>query len=193
MESKKGPHQYQNIFYKRISDGNEPMQVDEIKRRIIESEKKEVLLQLFLQEGGLVKNKMEEIKKCLAANELLSAISICDLLHTSASEHFLYDQSYLYSHKVYDGISRIIEVSEKLFDLRETFEDLLNSKSKNFNMKSGQKTYTAPEEYIKDTINDFLDMGLLHFNNIEIALNVKFIKPATYDELLKLYKDEIKK
>lgn len=56
------PHQYNHIFYKRLSDGNEPMDVNETKSSFINSEKNKWDLEMLQSEGGMMLDTLQTMK-----------------------------------------------------------------------------------------------------------------------------------
>lgn len=184
IKSKKAPHQFEHKFYKRISNGNTEMDVEEIREMILESQKNKRLLRLFRQEGGVLRDDLINIKKKVEENILWEAIFGTKNLKVVSIRHFLYEQSFLYSLEIQDRILRIIEVAEKLMDYTDHLELVMSQETKDFTGEFLGKNYKNNHEYVKDILLTYVKQGLTHFEKLELLLNEKFILPVSTEVLL---------
>jgi len=181
--SKDKPHQYKNIFYKRLSDGNEPMNVTEVKQIILESQKNKKLLALLLQECGLFQERLKEAKKKLGENEISAALISSRNQHFDSINYFMYNQSYLYSTDITQTLMRIVEVIHKISDCNNQYAEIEK-------LPSTRRSY--PEKRLGVLMNSFVDDGLMHLSNLEQYLDLTLIPPYVKEEVSKKL-DEMEK
>ena len=171
LRSIMGPHQYEYKFYKRLPDGNESMNADEIKDLVINLQKNSSLFNLMVNELGAVKANYERAKNLLSKNRLQPAITQCELTSTDSIQHFLYHQSYLYPVKLQNLIQDVIAIAQKLsYDVGRVYEDgegvvdENNSEFKEFLRKNNAKSL---EELIKNIVQDMVEILLNDLDQFE--------------------------
>lgn len=90
------PHQFENIFYKRVANGNAPMDVEEIEDEFIESQKSARMLRMLEQEEILLMDVLNSMKTCLEEDDIVETLNFVKHLDYSALTHFLYNYSVFY-------------------------------------------------------------------------------------------------
>lgn len=169
------PHQYNRIFYKRLSDGNEPMDVTEIKQLILESQKNKSFLLLLRQECGFIRDEFEKAKDHLKKNELHLAVVELRNIQFGSIKHFMFNQSFLYSNETTQTLMRILESIAKLSSFPEMHEKLLKFPSKKSESFKKQMYFG-----LDILIND----GLEHFLELEKHLDIQFITPIIKEDYI---------
>lgn len=122
-------HQFNDIFYKRLPDGNKPMEVDAIVNKIISTRQHHLLFNLLLVEGGLIRNNLNFAKAELDKNNIDEALIPFEFLKNDSFHHFLYNQAYLSTPEVQQCIYTIVDMTEKLtFGVARIFEQMKEKK-----------------------------------------------------------------
>jgi len=170
------PHQYDHIFYKRLVDGNEPMDVTEVKQIILESQKNEILLTLLLQECGLIQDRLNSIQRDLDDNDLYLAINSCKNIPFDTVQHFMFNQSFLYSDDTTQTLMRLIEVIDKLSSFLEQYEII---------QKLPPEKILIREKQLNVLTKYFVNEGLKHLTELENHLHVSLIPIHKQEELRK--------
>ena len=126
-----GPHQFKEIFYKRVANGNAPMDVNEIKNAIIEAQKSSRMLYLLEQEEDLLMDILNSMILLIDDNEFTSALNYIKHLNYQSFTHFLYNYSSFYNTKIQDLSYKIVyelhrlETNEKVARSRITRNEVL--------------------------------------------------------------------
>lgn len=170
------PHQYNNIFYKRLVDGNQPMNVTEIKQMILESQKNENLLTLLLQECGFIQSQLNAVQEHLDKNDIYLAIHSCKNIHFDTVQHFMFNQSYLYSNDTTQTLMRLIEIIEKISNFWEQYEIV---------EKLPVERKLIREKQFSVMIKHFVNDGQKYLSELEKHLHVSLIPISRREELIK--------
>jgi len=178
LKSDSAPHQYEKLCYKRISDGNEPMSIEEIKNMVLESARDRSALILLEEFGGTI---LDSLKTCLLYAEHHDLDNIKYWLNTidiNPFEHFMYNQAYLHKPELTRIFVQLIYRFKKYNILQN---ELIPAQNDNKHIvdwwaKSFQK-----------------DIDTLH--KIETFLSITYIEPinATYPITLKKFSEKSKK
>jgi len=120
-KSKSDLHQYEKLFYKRVSDGNDPMDVEEVKQHILESHKNQTAITLLSKFGGFLLDDLESAKISAENNGLDSAYFWLNHLVFDEFEYFMFNQAYLYEKNM------LISFSDIIFRLRRLSKQLPHS------------------------------------------------------------------
>lgn len=171
------PHQFEFKFYKRLANGNEPMDVEEVRNRILESAKNQTLLGLFISEGGYIRDQLKKMKKYFDDDNSIKAIPFLQYLDVTATSHFLYNQSHLYPHEVQLEIMRLVEIITKLFRFDKPVVDFVNLDEKISNAILEKHGFKTKEQWVKDILYDLTVEGISKFELLEKLLNEKFPEP----------------
>lgn len=175
LRSNEGPHQYQNIFYKRISDGNEPMTFEEISNQIIESRRTGRILSMIMSEAGLIDAYLKMMEENIKNNSLEIALDTGLDISVDAFSYFFYNQAYLYSFETYVNTSRLIESVKKIKHVKSLMDSAnkLDEKDRKAELKeSGFKTFN---EYGSKLLKEHIDDIYKNIEFIEKELNTKRI------------------
>jgi len=172
LRSNEGPHQYQNIFYKRISDGNEPMTFEEISNQIIESRRNDRILTMIMSEAGLIDAYLKMMKASIKKNFFEIALNTGLEISVDSFSYFLYNQAYLYSFEIHVSTSRLIESIHKIKNVKAVIDssnELDEKLSKDELKKLGFKTFT---EYGCKLLKDrrFISIGNSFIENILVLV-----------------------
>lgn len=108
------PHQFQEIFYKRVANGNAPMDVEEIKNAIIESQKSSRMLYLLKEEERLVMDILNAMKIYHENDKFETAINLVRHLNYATFTHFLYNQSHFYSMEIQESSFMLVRQLDRL-------------------------------------------------------------------------------
>jgi len=177
LKSKNAPHQFEHKFYKRLANGNEPMEVDEIKNSILESAKNETLLNLFKSECGFLRYQLQIIKKNLDENAVYHALQSAKYLDPTATNHFLYHQSHLYPGDFQIQLMRFCEAVGKIIRFRETQEEILLAKPETITSVMKKEGFDTADALVKSFVEPFTNDALSHLDQLETLLDLKFPPP----------------
>jgi len=160
-----GPHQYENIFYKRVSNGNSPMELDEIKENILTSKKSQQMITLLKDYGGVELDLLEAIKLLIDYKDFLKALDYIHLLSMETFNHFLYEHSYLYNE----------DIQEKAATLVYGLNQLIT------NQNTAYRRIAGGQEYFDDAMPLFSENVLECINSmkkLEELLNIQYVEPS---------------
>jgi len=179
-------HQYEHIFYKRLPDGNHPMEVEEILNKILSSRQNYTLFNLLLIEGGVIRGMVNVAKEGLARNDLDYAITQFELIPNDAFLHFLYNQAHLHSIEIQNCIYSIVEISKKLsYDVGRIFDDEKETKRKLSSEEKKQYDVSTTEEFLKKFVESMADLLLEDLNKFESLTKSKLTPPRNLLDLAK--------
>ena len=102
------PHQFKEIFYKRVANGNAPMDVEEIKNAIIESQKSSRMLYLLNVEVKMLMDVLNAMKIYSENNYFVTALNLVKHLVYTSFTHFLYNQSHFYSMEIQKSVYNLV-------------------------------------------------------------------------------------
>jgi hypothetical protein len=177
LKSKNAPHQYENKFYKRISNGNTEMDIEEIRKSFIDSLKNERLMIIISQECGFLRTQLKMISDS-KRTPLSALMKFCKDLRILALDSFLLDHAYLYDYEVQESILRIIEAIHKLNSMPE-FSDLFIQSEEEIKKTENM----TAEEFMRKRITSNADRGLLYLEKLEKSLDWNFIDATSLEEL----------
>jgi len=109
-----GPHQFENIFYKRVANGNSPMDIDEIKNAFIESQKSSRMLTLIKTEERYTIDVLNAMNLLIDNKQIERALSLIPHLNYSAFKHFLYNHSNFYDIQVQNLTADLVHELDRL-------------------------------------------------------------------------------
>ena len=163
------PHQYDYIFYKRLPDGNQPAEADEVKSLVIQRRKNLALFRLMVNEFGVIKSNYMKAREQLSQGLIYEAITLCELTTNNSTSHFLYDQSYLYATELQNLVQELVEITEKfLFQVGRFYEDVLENKNNRVTKEMLKKhNCSTVEEYLQKFINGLLEIVLNDLDQFE--------------------------
>ena len=170
-------HQFNDIFYKRLPDGNKPMEVDEIVNKIISTRQHQLLFNLLLVEGGLIRDNLNFAKAELGKNNIDEALIQFEFLKNDSFHHFLYNQAYLSAPEVQQCIYTIVDTTEKLtLGIARIFKQMEEKKifTKEY---LAEKNVDTEEEYMKKIALHQIDAVLSNLELFERLTNSKFHTP----------------
>ncbi len=145
------PHQFKEIFYKRVANGNAPMDIEEIHDAIIESQKSIRMLYLLEEEERLLMDILNAMKIYFDNDEFLKAINLIKHLSYPSFTYFLYNQSHFYSMEIQKFVYRLVyelhrlETNEKVARSRIEVEEISDKSKDMFNTN-----ISSCAEYIKE-------------------------------------------
>ncbi|BDQ30741.1 hypothetical protein NZNM25_14350 [Nitrosopumilus zosterae] len=171
--SSRKPHEWNHVFLKRLSDGNEPMDVTEVKQTILESQKNERLLTLLRQEAGLLRYLFEKSKKLLEEDKIRLTTMFLNTIPVDTVKYFMLNQSFLYPVQSTQSLMRILEVVEKM--------ESISKKHSTTNILNGDLKKSL-ENHIALGLQILIPQGLKHLSELENHLDVKLIPTIETEE-----------
>ena len=175
LPSSSKPHQYKHIFYKRLSDGNEPMNVTEIRQIMLESQKQSHNETLLISELSLNMRYLESTKTSLidGGNDF-GALTYLDITSTI---HFQHHLSYVYPIKLPTALASTIEEVTKLKKIPNDFYHALNDEPPEHIIEDAKnEDYDKPKQFIIDMLITGIDNTLNAIIEISNLLNRKILK-----------------
>ena len=174
-----GPHQFEYIFYKRLPDGNSPMGAVEVSSLIINSQKNRSLFNLLMTELGVIRANYERAKISLENKQIDEALTQCGLTTNNSTQHFLYNQAFLYGDDFQNEIRQIVEISLKLsYDINEAYEEAIERKdTPEFKEFIKSNNYQSVEEYMQKFIGGFIELVLTSINEVERISGYNVVEP----------------
>lgn len=184
FRSSVGPHQYEHKFYKRLPDGNDPMNADEVKSIVINLQKNFTLFNLMLNEFGIIKDNYERAKELLDKDLIHDALTQCELTSLNSSQHFLYNQSYLYAPELQNLIQEIVNITQKLsYDIGRIYEENEEKNDDVFQQFLKQNNVKSWDEFMKILIQKLLDIILNDLDHFEKISGYKIPLPKQIVDL----------
>jgi len=173
QSSSSKPHQYHHIFRKRLSDGNDPMSVEEIKNQILTSSKQQHNEILLMIELGMIKSFLEKSKQALLDKQYNLGVEILGDQDLTSTIHFQHNLAYLYSSEVPHELNRIIDNIEKLSQIPTSFRDVIAGKKNTFiDKKAEEGGQSSGLQHIIDSLLTRIDTSLEAMSNLEKILEM---------------------
>ena len=180
------PHQNNGKCYKRLSDGNEIMTIEEISSKIIDSRKNGNAASLLMSEAGVIQKKLLDFKNDIVKETFEQSFQILEYIPLDSFLHFLYNQSYLYedelTQNIYLVISTVEHLQKELYFAYTIFDRIRNSNEVKERIK--KENCSDLEDYIIKKAKPRVDLVLKSITSIGEILNMKIIVPTTLDELV---------
>lgn len=172
------PHQYNHIFRKRLSDGNEPMSVEEIKNLILTSSKRRHNELLVVIELGVIKENFEKAKHSILKKEYLAVVPYVEDQDMTSLIHFQHNLSHLYSSEIPHEISEILANTEKLSVPLPAYQNIFEGKSVPAMITHSKKQgYDEPLQYVIDLFLTRIDIVLKSIDNLSKLLHHQIQMP----------------
>lgn len=180
LPSDTGPHQFNNIFYKRLPDGNEPFSADEIINKIIETRKNSTLFNLLLSEAGVIRNTLKSAQIALEQNDVKNALTNCELISNDALHHFLYNQSFLYSDEFQHCLYTLVSATQKLsYDIGKAFDDIIEKEdTPEIKQLLANNNVKSADEFMKQYVQHIIKIALSSLDTLEKIINYKIPEPV---------------
>ncbi len=188
------PHQFQDKFYKRISDGNTTMDIDEIINAIIESKKSKYQLNLLKLELGHISNIVKRMSSFLKEGHTESMVNYISLITIDSCKYFEFNYADLYQFGVGHNLGRIREAINKLrnvipqaFTLLEAYDE---EKLKNFLKETKEKNLN---EFFTNLTEPVLNLISKSIESLAQLLEIKIPETTTIEEVMKEFDSSLDK
>ncbi|AFS80674.1 hypothetical protein NKOR_03920 [Candidatus Nitrosopumilus koreensis AR1] len=169
------PHQYKHIFYKRLSDGNEPMDVTEVKQLMLESVKQTHHEVLMILELSYVKEALENTKKSFMENK--NSLGSLDYLDITSTIHFQHHLAYGYPTDLPVTLIELIHEITRLSNLPNSFASTLNGKPPKFIIDDAKsENFSDPKEFVKGLILTRINTALECLEKISLILERDYVE-----------------
>jgi len=175
------PHQFKEIFYKRVANGNAPMDVEEIKNAIIESQKSSRMLSLLEGEEELLMDVLNTMTLLVVHGQGLRALNLLKHIDYSTFKHFLYNYSHFYSIEANQALSGLV------YDLSRLHR----------NEAANRETLENPDDYEKEVkiFKENIENSIRLIKKINPLFGIRYIerKSGLFDIISKEIKTEMSK
>lgn len=162
--SKIGPHQFENIFLKRVNSSNIPMELEEIKSKILESQKSKSYMINFQSQCVMLNDCLEAAQLALK-NERWTDMEMMILsIDLEGLRHFLYNRVFLYPNKTRLAVGTVIYELNMLSKHLSKHLTIINKKHES-------------REFGEPTIKRHLERALKELGVIQKELNFKIELP----------------
>lgn len=174
QSSNNKPHQYNHLFYKRLSDGNDPMNVSEVKQLILKSQQHSHNVSLLRLEFELLKDALERFKKGLTSNNV-SSFEFMKYFDLTSTIHFQHNLAYLYPIDVPTSLSRFIHDVKRLASIPNSYQDAITGKKILEDVMGDAKKegFDDPKEFVKKLILTRINRALDDMNTLSKLLDIK--------------------
>ena len=95
-QSSMAPHQYENIFLKRVNSSNAPMELEQIKTKILENQKNQAYMATLDYQAKMLFDILSAIILSIESKKSLSIEAEINSIDMSGFQHFLYNRAFLY-------------------------------------------------------------------------------------------------
>lgn len=186
LKSNNKPHQFEHKFFKRIPNGNKPMDVKEVRDMILESQKREHNEILLLLELSMLRDSLVECKKCFKNNDYGGAMGSLSYLDLTSTIHFQHELSYLYSIDIPSNLETLIHQIKRLSDIPIAYESTLRGEDIDYlTEEAKKKNYDDPKQYVKDILLTRVNTALDSMQIIESVLGHKIPKTRNMKKPIK--------